>query len=472
MNMHNWKFFLLATLLLGFVSCSSDNDEDENGPAVKDEQNDTPSADKGKDNTKDLVVTGGIENISMDWDGAFTANINGYVNLSDSMKLLYGGLMKFGIEVSTDETFPSGMTYGYMGTPIYNTIKKEGKLKDDRQFTIPFENLYQNTKYYYRSFIQTGENIPIYGKTDSFTTKDVETMVQEQNMKAGIGTTVLSYERTYIDFSLGYSGNYINNGVVCAKDKSLLTSAKVKERISGEKNGLIIGFVDAGYVRAYISTYYYNGDEMILDSGEDYYYVEFKLVGSYPVLSEIATIKTGGYSKSELKKHIVCNAVPDYDNQVWKVTITSTLSDMGISQATMDVLASMTSTKKDIDTIVCNLCGQDNVYFDQRHSSYSSNVPFATPYNAYQNGSGIDLNDLGSFLEYWQKILTANASWYEENEFNGAFPEKVKEYSNQVSTYGLKHKFSTTLYVDNQEYSLHYITADVRIPSVNPFANK
>ena len=91
--MHNWKFFLLATLLLGFVSCSSDNDEDENGPAVKDEQNDTPSADKGKDNTTDLVVTGGIENISMDWDGAFTANINGYVNLSDSMKQAFKDLI-------------------------------------------------------------------------------------------------------------------------------------------------------------------------------------------------------------------------------------------------------------------------------------------------------------------------------------------------------------------------------------------
>lgn len=129
---------LAICLSLSFVSCGGDDDED--GLSTR------PSADTGNDNTTDMAVTGGVVSVSQ-----FSAIVNGYINLDQSLVLL---VQDFGVEYS-------------MSSDFRNSSYSEVSGYSGREFTV---NLYlrPNKTYYYRTYVHQITGAYVYGKTMSF----------------------------------------------------------------------------------------------------------------------------------------------------------------------------------------------------------------------------------------------------------------------------------------------------------------
>ena len=133
---------LAISLCFGFASCGSDEDEDNQI---------VPSADTGKDNTTDMAVTGGVVSVSQ-----FSAIVNGYINLDQSLVLL---VQDFGVEYSTSSDFKNSF---YSKVPGYS----------GREFTVELF-LRPNKTYYYRTYIHQISGAYVYGKTMSFNSSTV-----------------------------------------------------------------------------------------------------------------------------------------------------------------------------------------------------------------------------------------------------------------------------------------------------------
>lgn len=135
------KTFYLMSLILGLLVCSMTlvscgDDDDESSPG-----------DDIENNTTDVAVTGAVSEI-----GAFQAQIAGLVNIAPAHTVL-----DVGIEVSTTEDFKIKM----------RTIATEVV---GRRFNVKVQPLLFETKYYYRTYVNTPA-LDYYGKTYSFTTK-------------------------------------------------------------------------------------------------------------------------------------------------------------------------------------------------------------------------------------------------------------------------------------------------------------
>ena len=127
---------------LSIVSCSSDDDSD---------------GDTGSGNTTDMAVTGAASNITTS-----SASIKGYINIDQAMAML---IQDFGVEYSNNAEFA---TWGpnsahYKEVPGYT----------GREFSVELYGLQPSTTYYYRTYVHQISGMYYYGKTQSFTTEDV-----------------------------------------------------------------------------------------------------------------------------------------------------------------------------------------------------------------------------------------------------------------------------------------------------------
>lgn len=296
------KFFYLAIIAisLGLSACSSDDS--------------TPDPNPNLDPTKP-AVTGSVQEIYLEEDDyrnvTISAEITGYFNLTDELKLAIGLAPISGVEVSKSSSFPENETQ-----QVFTQ-----RMDDDTKFTVTATGLKENTTYYYRTFLTN----TIFGETKTFTTKSYESVAA--NM------TIPTADVRYVsEHSASIPISDKNTGVAYATDKSLLTATNVKAAAQSEThryNGVRVSL---------------NGDLTDLSSGTTYYYCECRGMGTsftdserysyhqtyrYVASGEIKSFATMGYKAEDLAKQMTINASLNESTQMWDITIRSSLSMPG-----------------------------------------------------------------------------------------------------------------------------------------------
>ena len=429
---------MMLVVTTSLTACSGDDDGGDEGGNIPATQQ--PSADKGKDNTKDLIVTGGLEDLTMSMSGSFSVTINGYVNLSDSMKLLYGGLIEFGIEVSLDKTFPSGMSYGYMDMPIYNTIKKSGTLMDNRQFRIAFEDLSADTTYYYRSYIQTGNNMPIYGAVEKFRTLSVEKGIQTLGLKAFTPDVLPQTSNTLLRFQLETS-----LGVFFSKDKSKLTYDNIKTYIDKHMDLFTSRQTEMSSPALYtpdISLYYSKNqdqhpdldilcgpdyipieseDSYGLEIGATYYYCGFNNVGTYPVLGDIKQ-----YTVKDMAKSFNVQIRQSDDTNSWIISASHPTDDY-YYRIISDMVA-----ENDNYSVTCN------VKEEYKYGTFSElNIPYATFETLFKSSGEVAVFGF-TYRSMLMSIPNDKATVLDKVAFAQYYGETITELKNSQIYYRLQ----------------------------------
>ena len=249
--------FVQIILLLSIYACSPDSDP----------MDQKPDANTGNNNTKDVAVTGGVEDLT-----TTSAVLIGYVNLPDELKLAMGSTLKIGMEVSRDNKFENKK----------NRYEVNG-LENNRRFTVSLSSLVPNTQYYYRTFVDNG-GVAVFGETLSFTTQGIENIT-----KTGDATD-LTPSSACISMILstntyeGGIGLYTGVGVFYSTKKENLSI----ENIVGEKKG-----VESGYSSDYVQS---NNKVTFklkrLEQKKTYYYCSFYGINGTYALGEIKQFTT------------------------------------------------------------------------------------------------------------------------------------------------------------------------------------
>lgn len=197
---------LFVALCLGVVCCGKDEDpvtieqnvsvgmDDDNSADNGDggSDNGNANANAGSDNTTDMAVTGEVTDIT-----TWGATIKGYINIDPTLVML---IQDFGVEYSIYESFSPGYSNyaevsGYTG----------------REFSVSLRDLTPNRTYYYRTYIHQVSGMYQYGKTLSFTTKEVNWEVSDISYtKATISYPYpgLTYEVSNLYYSTSPDGTF------------------------------------------------------------------------------------------------------------------------------------------------------------------------------------------------------------------------------------------------------------------------
>ena len=311
--MKKYLYLAIAAICLGFSACSSDDDEPEQKKT-------------GEQNTTDLAVTGGVQKFSLEGDDsnvAISAEITGYLNLTDELKLAVGMAPVYGVEVSENSSFPENETQQFSSQ----------RMDDNRKFTITATGLKEKTTYYYRTYLTN----TIFGKTERFTTESYEAVAAKMSVPTADATDVR-------ENSASIAVSEKNTGVAYATDKSLLTADNVKAAVQGNAvNGLNLSK---------------NGSLTELASGTTYYYCEYRGIGTnsekyayhqtykYVASGKVKSFTTSGYNAKDLAKKMTINASLNEATQMWNVSIQSSLSMPG-KTIKYGVTHKMTSSYRD-----------------------------------------------------------------------------------------------------------------------------
>ena len=287
--MKKYLYLAIAAICLGLSACSPDDNP------VPD-----PTPDPNPDPTIP-AVTGPVQEVYLEEDEddyqhnvTISAKIIGYLNLSDELKVAVGMAPVFGVEMSTNSSFPESETQQF----------STQRMDDNTKFTITATGLKENTTYYYRTYLTN----TIFGETKTFTTESYETLAAKMTIPTADATNVR-------EKSASIAVSEKNIGVAYATDKSLLTTTNLKKAVQGNAiNGLKLSK---------------NGNLTELASGTTYYYCEYRKLGTYISLGEIKNFTTTGYKAEDLAKQMTINASLNTNTQMWKVNIQSALSMPG-----------------------------------------------------------------------------------------------------------------------------------------------
>lgn len=302
--MKKYLYLAIAAICLGLSACSSDDD---------DEPKQLEQKKTGEENITDPAVTGGVQEVYLEGDDrnvAISGKIVGYLNLSDTLKLAIGMAPVYGVEMSTNESFPENETHQFSAK----------RMDDNRKFTITATGLKENTKYYYRTYLTN----TIFGKTETFTTESYEAVAAKMSVPTADATNIR-------ENSASVAVSEIRTSVAYTADKSLLTAANLKKAAQGNAvNGLNLS----------------NGNLINLASGTTYYYCEFLKLATYIILGEVKSFTTSGYNAQDLAKQMTINASLNTTTQMWNVSIQSSLSMPG-KTTKYGITHKMTSSYRD-----------------------------------------------------------------------------------------------------------------------------
>ena len=461
--MRKYLYLAIAAICLGLSACGGDDEE-------------LASVNTGEENTTDFAVTGSVQEVYLEEDDnrnvTISADIIGYLNLTDELRLAVGMAPIFGVEVSTNLSFPERETQQFATQ----------RMDDNRKFTITATDLKENTTYYYRTFLTN----TIFGETKTFTTESYEAVAAKM--------TIPTADARWIgNNSASISISDKNTGIAYATDKSLLTAANVKAAVKSETHP---------YNGIQVST---NGNLEELASGTTYYYCEYRGFGTsfassekyayrttweYVAFGEIKSFTTEGYKAEDLAKQMSINASLNTNTQMWKVNIQSSLSLPG-KTIKYGVTHKMTSnydddvkatwmyrytgddweTNSDViklyssyyrgKTLYGAVVFDNTVYAEGSNNSYQASIE-----NPYYNG----IYDDESIENWWYYCKDEFGSWFELDVFfflkakvkNGvAVDSEIEEYEDL-----LYHYESTINNLSYASYAKCYLQVFVEIDGV------
>ncbi|MBR0202238.1 MAG: hypothetical protein IJQ44_07250 [Bacteroidaceae bacterium] len=416
-NCQHWlcALLVLAASTVCFTACSKEETE-----AAID------NSDKGKDNTTDMVVTGGIGASSIGEDDKVAVEASGYLNLPDDVKATLGlGVQLFGVEISTSQSFPENATSRTAGL----------RLEDNRKFTVTLGGLKENTLYYYRSFFGAGE-IFVYGNTESFTSPSIA---------AALGALTTDDPR--------YVGNHSANIPVSGGARQIAydidASKLTAENIRQGKVAICDGSIND------------------LESGTTYYYCAVRIIKDYVGMGEVKSFTTEGLNVKELAKSMTFNITYDETTTFqWKASFTSSLASKypgsNIKYAIRAYLESNYPLTSDEDRFnITTYGGNDSkVYAEDNGSSYTA-VTYPPMYVcAHYNDDlvdGVEFEEFAKLFPFWEgirrHIYYGTASDDEKMVYEEIGGDRPFESDYHQSTYQYIHNYLDVIVeIDGKDY--------------------
>lgn len=419
---------VLAAGVTTFTACSKD---DEGMDIVIDNpaKGTNYDPDKGKNNTTDLVVTGGVSSSAIGEDDAIEIEVSGYLNMPDELKATLGlGVQMFGIEVSTDQSFPENATKRTAGR----------RLEDNRKFTVAVGSLKESTLYYYRSFFGAGETF-VFGAKESFTTPSIAEV---------LGTLKTENPKYVRDDGANIPVSGEARQIAYDTDASKLTAENIRQ----EKVKL------CNRDPYDVSSCYLNS----LESGTTYYYRAVRIVKGYVGLGEVKSFKTSGLNAKELAKSMTFNITYDETKYQWKAIITSSLasqySGSNIKYAIRAYIESNYPLTSDADEFTVTRYGGDDkkIYAEGSGSSYTA-VTYPPMYwgahynDRLEDGLEFDSENLQNYV-VWKSIR--------RNIYYGIASEDEKSV---YEYFGGDHFYEWAYHKDTYQYIHNYLDVIVEI---------
>lgn len=282
--------FLLCLFAAIAVGCSKGDDGNDFGdenPGGNVASNSSP--DMGKDNTTDVVVTGGVEAVGMTYADVLTYQ-NNWTDNEDLGHLRAGGYI--------------GVYYGSSPSSLTKYVRCSSF--DGRTIHTTIDHLEAGKTYYYQAIIGDGDTDFKGSEVGTFTTKDISfngamtatadniTFYHAQ-LTASVNTSSLAEKETFFE------------GLVYSKNKADLTGniyQKLKDAESEAKEGSIeIVQPDADHEN--FGGFYGNGDmhfvvgqdmqlNVSMQPGNTFYYCPFIIIGGKSVCGKVteATLRT------------------------------------------------------------------------------------------------------------------------------------------------------------------------------------
>ena len=417
-NCQHWlcALLVLAASAVCFTACSKEETE-----AAID------NSDKGKDNTTDMVVTGGIGASSIGEDDKVAVEASGYLNLPDDVKATLGlGVQLFGVEISTSQSFPENATSRTAGQ----------RLEDNRKFTVTLGGLKENTLYYYRSFFGAGE-IFVYGNTESFTSPSIA---------AALGALTTDDPRDVGNHSANIPVSGGARQIAYDIDASKLTAENIRQG----KVAICDGSIND------------------LESGTTYYYCAVRIIKDYVGMGEVKSFTTEGLNVKELAKSMTFNITYDETTTFqWKASFTSSLASKypgsNIRYAIRAYLESNYPLTSDEDRFnITTYGGNDSkVYAEDNGSSYTA-VTYPPMYvGAHLNRDLIDgvEFDTESAMAYelWKEaqmnIYEGHATVADYNIYEDFGGDRFYEWKYNKDIYQYIHNYLDVIVeIDGKEY--------------------
>ena len=252
-NMKKKLYLILIPLFVGMIiGCSKDDTDNPNKPSHE-ESEPTTESETIENDPNQIIVTGGIENVALGYDGddsKYSVVIYGYANLPKEMIPLMGYGLSFGIEVSRASSFANSTRYQAASTDSNNKFK----------VTLPGRG---SERLYWRAYLDAGDYSQ-YAKENSFTLPDWENMVKEVVITSGSAKKI-SFCTAVI------SQTDSRNKIMYSTNQSELT-----------KNNKL-------------DSYNYNGGYSLMGliPNTIYYYREYRMYGSSMALGDVKSFTTG-----------------------------------------------------------------------------------------------------------------------------------------------------------------------------------
>ena len=276
-----WIFCLFAIVLMGCSGGGDGNGGNDYNP------------NSGKDNTTDVVVTGGVQQVGMTY-----ADVLGYQNawdISQMDDIAAGGFI--GVEYGTSQN-ALNKTARYSsssGREIYTTIR----------------GLLPNTKYYYRALVGAGSNYVRGSEILSFTTKEAAFTGRMTTGQAEDITFKHATISSDINTSSLNAKEVFHKGLVFSQNTSDLTVPLANKlyqasRVTDNIGGVEIIYIDQGNSDIpYYAGHYQNGsvhfqmggDEgnsqtLTVEPGTTIYYCPVLIIGDKSFTGDIKQVTT------------------------------------------------------------------------------------------------------------------------------------------------------------------------------------
>ena len=292
-------FFMMTITMVALVGCSGGG----TSAGGNDDDGGSSNVNTGKNNTTDMVVTGGLKTAGMTF-----AEVLGYTNITEEYKTS---------AANNGLVFRVGVYYGESEGAL---TKKEYGTLSGRSFTVTLKGLKAGKTYYYKSFLEWGngqwveatgewagyfEDIAIGVDAEHFTTKEA---VYNGTMTVSSPSDVTFLHASFsanADVSSLDSRETYFKGLIYSINKSdlagdLMTKLRQASKENNDDGGIELVVVGVGGEEYYAGGYY-NGNlhfqvsddanvRITAESGTTVYYAPFIIISEKSFIGNIGEV--------------------------------------------------------------------------------------------------------------------------------------------------------------------------------------
>lgn len=282
------SFMAMFMIIISLTCCSKDDNNSR-------ERNSSSNLNMGKDNTTDMAVTGGVQDVGMTY-----AKVLGYVNISADYR---------SSAIANNLNFRVSVLYGESENNLTNS--EIGTL-DDRTMSVTLRGLKAGKTYYYKTYVEWGRHgiydndywedydvIGVAKEMGSFTTKNADF---NGTMSVETATDITFFKATIsanIDVSRLHKDETYTKGIVYSikeSDLSGVLATKLSEAYRERADYYIITYPNSYYGNYVNESLHFaiNDDDKVtinMEPSSTVYYCPFVIISDKSFIGEKKQVK-------------------------------------------------------------------------------------------------------------------------------------------------------------------------------------